>query len=181
MLNLQLAHKYAAAIFEIAQEEKKLETYGRELERVKRELFSVPGVREYFADPRIEPSAKKELLKRAFRGEIDSTVYNFLLLLVDKRRIALLEAIEDEFRALSYKAQDIVIADVTTAMTMVDGQQKELRKKLVEVTGKKIKLRFHEDESLIGGVVIKIGDRRIDGSVRGRLNALTQELMRGEI
>ena len=53
--------------------------------------------------------------------------------------------------------------------------------KLAEVTGKKIRLRLHEDKSLIGGVTVKIGDRRIDGSVKGRLAAMTQELMRGEI
>ena len=181
MLNLQLAHKYAAAIFEIAQEEKKLDAYGRELEKVKRELFGVPGVREYFADPRIEPTAKKTLVKKAFKGDLSDVVYNFLMLLVDKRRIALLDAIEDEFRNLAYKAQGIVIADVTTAMGLSDARQKELRMKLAEVTGKKIRLRLHEDKSLIGGVTVKIGDRRIDGSVKGRLAAMTQELMRGEI
>ena len=181
MLNLQLAHKYAAAIFEIAQEEKKLDAYGRELEKVKRELFSVSGVREYFADPRIEPEAKKKLVQKAFKGELSAVVYNFLMLLVDKRRIALLDVIEDEFRSMAYKAQGIVIADVTTAMGIGDGQQKELRMKLAEVTGRKVRLRLHEDKSLIGGIVVKIGDRRIDGSVKGRLAALTRDLMRGEI
>ena len=180
MLNLQLAHKYAAAIFEIAQDEKKLDVYGRELEKVKRELFSVPGVKEYFGDPRIEPSAKKELIKKAFKGELSNIVYNFLLLLVDKRRIALVEAIEEDYRAMANEAQGILIADVTTAMGIGDNQQKELRMKLSAVTGKKIRLRLHEDKSLIGGVVVKIGDHRIDGSVKGRLAMLTQELLNGK-
>ena len=177
MLNLQLAHKYAAAIFEIAQEEDKLDEYGKELQKVKRELFSVNGVREYFSDPRIEPTAKRELVQKAFKGDLSGVVYNFLMLLVDKRRISLIDAIEDDFRAMSNKAQGIVVADVTTAATFGDAQQKALQKKLAEVTGKKIQLRLHEDIDLIGGIVVKIGDKRIDGSVRGRLNSLTRELI----
>ena len=177
MLNLQLAHKYAAAIFEIAREEKKLKPYGDELAKVRKELFSVPGVREYFQDPRIEVKAKKELIMKSFEGELSATMFNFLLLLADKRRISLMEAIEDDFRAMSYKEQGIVIADVTTASPLPKTQQKALKTKLAEVTGKKIELRLHEDAELLGGIVVKIGDKRIDGSVKGRLYSLTRQLM----
>ena len=177
MLNLQLAHKYAAAIFEIAKDEGKLDEYGKELTKVSSELFAADGVKEYFSDPRIEPSAKKELVKRAFDGELSKIVYNFLMLLVDKRRISLIDAITDDFRALSNAEQGIVIADVTVASALGDAQRTTLQKKLSEVTGKKIQMRIHEDAGIIGGVVVKIGDKRIDGSVKGRLMSLTQELM----
>lgn len=177
MLNIQLAHKYAAAIFEIADEENKLADYGKELAKVKNELFAVDGVREYFQDPRIEPQAKKELVKKAFGGDLSAVVYNFLMLLADKRRISLFEAIEDDYRSLANKAQGIVIADVTTARGLAESQQKKLQAKLADVTGKKIELRMHLDESLIGGAVVKIGDKRIDGSIKGRLYSLTRELM----
>ncbi len=177
MLNLQLAHKYAAAIFEIAKEDNKLTEYGKDLERVRDELFAVKGVREYFADPRIEPAAKKDLVKKAFKGDLSAVVYNFLMLLVDKRRISLLEAIEEDFRAESYKEQGIIIADVTTAAGMSDAQKNALQDKLAASSGKKVRLRMHEDAGIIGGVVVKIGDKRIDGSVRGQLQSLTRELM----
>ena len=90
---------------------------------------------------------------------------------------SVLEAIEEGYRALSNKARGIVIADVTTAGEMAAAQQESLREKLASVTGKKVQLRMHTDESLIGGVVVKIGDKRIDGSVQGRLAALSKELM----
>ncbi|MBQ1914326.1 MAG: F0F1 ATP synthase subunit delta, partial [Selenomonadaceae bacterium] len=60
MLNIQLARKYSTAIFEIAQEEQKLEEYGKELAQVCEELFSVPGAREFFQNPQVQPKAKKE-------------------------------------------------------------------------------------------------------------------------
>lgn len=177
MLNIQLARKYSTAIFEIAQEEQKLGEYGKELAQVCEELFSVPGAREFFQNPQVQPKAKKELITKLFAQELSTVIYHFLMLLVDKRRIALLEAIEEGYRALSNKARGIVIADVTTAGEMAAAQQESLREKLASVTGKKVQLRMHTDESLIGGVVVKIGDKRIDGSVQGRLAALSKELM----
>ncbi len=177
MLNIQLARKYSTAIFEIAQEDKKLEEYGKELAQVREELFSVPGAREFFQNPQVQPKAKKELIEKLFAQELSTVVYHFLMLLVDKRRIALLEAIEEGYRALSYQAQGIIIADVTTAGEMGAQQQEKLKAKLVSVTGKKVQLRMHRDERIIGGVIVKIGDKRIDGSVQGRLAALSRELM----
>ena len=177
MLNIQLARKYATALFELAQEENKLEDYAKELKEVRRGLFAVPGAKEFLANPQVENKAKKELITKVYKGELSETVYHFLLLLVDKRRISLVEAIEEVYRDLANKAQGIVIADVTTATDLSDKRQKELRHKLSDVTGKKVRLRLHRDKKLIGGIVVRIGDKRIDGSVQGRLNSLHQELV----
>ena len=81
------------------------------------------------------------------------------------------------FEALSNEAQGIVIADVTTASSLDAGQESRLQEKLAGVTGKEVRLRLHEDPKVIGGVVVRIGDKRIDGSVTGRLARLTGDLM----
>ena len=107
-------------------------------------------------------------------------MYHFLLLLVDKHRFVLFPAIVDEYRALSNEARGILIADVTTASAASKKQQKAIADKLEQVTGKKVELRLHEDKSLIGGVVVKIGDRRIDGSVAGRLEMMKRKLLANE-
>ena len=177
MLNLQLARKYSKAIFEIAQEEKKLDDYGKELAAVRKDLFRSDEVRSFFQNPQIQSEAKKALLKKCFQGELSDVVYHFLLLLVDKRRIGIFEAIEEDFRTLSNQAQGIVIADITTAQSIGTAQQEKLREKLAAVTGKKVRLRLHENKDIIGGVVVKIGDKRIDGSVTGRLENLKRELL----
>ena len=66
---------------------------------------------------------------------------------------------------------------MTTAQPATEAQQKKIAAKLEAVTGKKVELRLHENKALLGGVVVKIGDRRIDGSVAGRLQALQKELL----
>lgn len=177
MLNVQLARKYSTAIFEIAVEENKLVEYGEELAGVVAALKPVPGAMDFLANPQVETKAKKDLLKKCFEGELLPNVFNFLLLLVDKRRIALLEAIEEDFHRLSNEERGIVVADVTTAGQATAAQKSAIEKKLAAVTGKTVELRMHEDERIIGGVVVKIGDRRIDGSVAGRLEALKRELL----
>ena len=177
MLNLQLARKYSKAMFELAQEEGKLVPYGKELASVKKDLGSAPQLKGYLANPQIQRQDKKELLKKLFEGELSKTVLNFLYLLVDKRRIELFDAIEDIYRSLSNEARGIVVADVTSAGELTSSQQEKLRQKLASVTGKEVTLRTHLDESLIGGVVVRIGDKRIDGSVRGRLQEMTAQLL----
>ncbi|MBR3622176.1 MAG: F0F1 ATP synthase subunit delta, partial [Selenomonadaceae bacterium] len=84
MLNFEIARKYAGAMFELAKEEGKLEAYGKDLKKVKSEFFSVPGVREFFANPQVEQKAKKELITKVCSGEVATKVYHFLMLLADK-------------------------------------------------------------------------------------------------
>ena len=177
MLNLQLARKYSRAIFEIAQEEDKLVEYGRELAGVQADIGSVPAAMSFLTNPQVETKAKKELLAKLFADELSKNAYSFLMLLVDKRRFALLEAITEDYQMLSNQARGILIADVTTAEPASAEQQDKIREKLAQVTGKKVELRLHENKGLIGGVVVKIGDRRIDGSVAGRLETLKKELL----
>ncbi|MBR1397609.1 MAG: ATP synthase F1 subunit delta [Selenomonadaceae bacterium] len=177
MLNLQLALKYSTAIFEIAKEENKLVPYGEELAEVRENLFPIPQVRAFFQNPQIQPEAKKELLTKCFKGEVSPVIFNFLMLLVDKRRIGIFDAIEEEYRRLSNRARGIIIADVTTARGISKQQQSQLQKKLASITNKKVQLRLHENKEIIGGVIVKIGDKRIDGSVAGKLESMRQQLM----
>ena len=177
MLNLQLARKYSKAMFELAQEEGKLIPFGDELASVKKDLASAPQLKGYLANPQIQRQDKKELLRKLFEGELSGTVLNFLYLLVDKRRIELFDAIEDIYRSLSNEARGIVVADVTSAQELTSAQQEKIQKKLATVTGKEVTLRTHRDESLIGGVVVRIGDKRIDGSGKGRLEEMTAQLL----
>ncbi len=172
MLNIQLASKYATAIFEIAKDEKNLDGYDTDLGKVRAEVFAIPEAVKFFQNPLVPQQAKKDLLRRAFDKEISETVMNFLMLLVDKKRIGVFSEIYDIFTSLKNKEQGILIADVTTAFPLTKKQQDALIKKLTTLTERKIKIRPHKDESILGGLVLKIGDKLIDGSAAGRLRAL---------
>ncbi len=172
MLNIQLASKYATAIFEIAKEEKNLDGYDKDLGKVHSDVFAIPEAVKFFQNPLVPQQAKKDLLKRALDKEVSPTVMNFLMLLVDKKRIGVFNEIYDIFTSLKNKEQGVLIADVTTAFPLTKKQQDALIKKLMSLTGRKIKIRPHKDASILGGLILKIGDKLIDGSAAGRLRAL---------
>lgn len=176
MLNIQLASKYATAIFEIARDEKNLDGYGKDLGKVRDDVFAIPEAVKFFQNPLVPQQAKKDLLTKAVGKEVSATVMNFLMLLVDKKRIGVFNEIYDIFTSLKNKEQGILIADVTSAFTLTKKQQDALVKKLTTLTGRKIQVRPHKDPSIIGGLILKIGDKRIDGSAAGRLKALRSSL-----
>ena len=83
MLNIQLARKYGMAIFEIAQDEKKLEKYGKELDEVSQAVFSQAELKDFLTNPQIQPQDKKEVLLKLLKSQVSPLMMNFLLLLVD--------------------------------------------------------------------------------------------------
>ena len=176
MLNIQLATKYARAIFEIAQEENKLDEYDKDLNLVRADVFSIPEAVTFFKNPLVPHQAKKDLLIKAVKGEVSETVMNFLMLLVDKNRIGIFNEIYEIFTNLKNDAQGILVADVTTAFPLTKAQESKIGMKLAAVTHKRIQIRRHEDKNILGGVIVRIGDKRIDGSAAGRLQALKSSL-----
>ena len=177
MLNIQLAAKYATAIFEIARDEKSLDAYDKDLGKVRADVFAIPEAVKFFQNPLVPAQAKKDLLNRAVGKEVSATVMNFLMLLVDKKRIGVFNEIYDIFTTLKNREQGILVADVTSAFPLTKKQQDALVKKLMSLTGRKIQIRTHKDTEIIGGVILKIGDKRIDGSVAGRLRALRSSML----
>ncbi|WP_313995063.1 F0F1 ATP synthase subunit delta [uncultured Selenomonas sp.] len=177
MLSMELARKYARAIFELACEEDQLKEYGADIALVQQTMVDCPELKSFINNPNFPPEDKKKLLKEIFAEDLRPIVMNFLLLLVDKRRMQVFAAISAIFAQLTNEKLGIAVADVTTVEPLTEAQMTALKEKLERVTGKQISLREHSDPSIIGGVVVRIGDRRIDGSIKGRLAAMTADLM----
>ena len=178
MLNLQLANKYSRAIFLLAQEENKLDEYGKELKQLSADIDSFPELKTYLASPMIPVQAKKEVAAKASAEEgLSPMVQNFFCMLVEKGRSELLDEIVSEYESFANEALGIVVADVTTARDLKASQAESLSGKLAEITGKQIKLRPHLDPKIIGGAIVRMGDKRIDGSLSGKLQALQAELL----
>ena len=177
MLNLQLAIKYSKAMFLLAEEEGKLAEYGAELKALAEAVEATPELKAFLESPMIPHKAKQEAADKIFAGELSPMVMNFLRLLLDKQRVALLGEIEHQYENLSNEAQGILVADVTTARVISEALCDRLKAKLGELTGKTIKLRKHLDEKLIGGVVVRMGDTLVDGSLRSRMKALEAQLL----
>ena len=107
-------------------------------------------------------------------------VKNFLNLLLDKNRIGIIHQITDHYERLMDDISNIARAEIVTPRPLREDAQKKLEKALGDLTSKTIKTEVKEDHSLIGGIVVKIGDLVLDGSVKTQLEGLNESLKRGE-
>lgn len=178
-----VARRYAAALYDIASEKKVLPKYKSMVDRVEGDLKAVEKIlaenidlQKLLYHPQITPAAKKELLNQLFKGQISDVTGNFLALLVDRRRETYFADIVAEFVALANAGRNIVTAQVASAVELNDKEKGELNRILAGLTGKKVQTSFTVDPSLIGGIVVRMGDKIIDGSVKTRLATLKERL-----
>ena len=177
MLTNKLAVKYAQAIYELASEKAMLDNVEKQLRLVAATIAGHADLATLMYHPIIPALAKKETINRVLAGDLDQFVQNFLLLLIDKRREPALPAIISEYISLANKARNIAEAEVFTAKELSAVQLEALAAKLSKVTGKNIVLKTSIDQELLAGVVVKIGDKLIDGSVARQLEALKAALI----
>jgi F-type H+-transporting ATPase subunit delta len=125
----------------------------------------------------IKAEAKKNLLQQVFADQIHPLLLNALKLLTDRRRIMFLGAVCRRFLDLQRKLQNIVLAEVTTAIPLTEAQQQSIRERVMDFTrASGVELQATQDPELLGGVVIKIGSQVIDLSLRGQLRRLALQL-----
>ena len=172
MLTNKLAIKYAQAIYEIASEKAMLDKVEKQLKLVEATIAGHADLATLMYHPIVPAPAKKETINRVFAGDLDEFVKNFLLLLIDKRREPALPGIISEYIRLANEARNIAEAEVFTAKVL-----SAVPAKLSQVTGKNIVLKTSIDQELLGGLVVKIGDKLIDGSVARQLKALKAALI----
>lgn len=178
MLINQLAGKYARAMFETAVEENKLDEYKAVLCEISELIYSQADLREFINHPRIKAEAKKEVLKKILPPAAkEGIVHNFLMLLLDKRREILLQVICNQYVQLANEAQNIINAEVTVAFDLSAQQEQNLVAKLSKTTGKNVVITKKIDKSILGGVIVKMGDKCIDGSVKRQIQTMQAQLL----
>jgi F-type H+-transporting ATPase subunit delta len=177
MLANQLAVKYAQAIYELAAEKDMLSAVEQELRLVETTIDSYSDLATLMYHPRVLSQVKKETINKIFGKELADFVLKFLLLLVDKRRETVLPEIIREYIKMANEARGILEAQVITAMPLAQTQHAALVSKLSVVTGKKVVISTQLDTTIIGGIIVKIGDKLIDGSVVRQLETLKNALL----
>jgi F-type H+-transporting ATPase subunit delta len=168
------ALRYAEASFAVATEAGTVQAWLGDLEAAER-VLTAPATLDVFREPEVPRSDKLGLLERLLPS-IRPEALNLLRLLALRDRIALLPQIRTEFVRLDREARGVVEADVTVARQYDQAEQAEIQRRLTDATGKKVELRLHIDPKILGGVVVRIGDRLIDGSISGRLQRLRHEM-----
>jgi F-type H+-transporting ATPase subunit delta len=141
-------------------------------------VHDVPELRSMLRNPQLEPREKVGVLDELLGGA-DELVRNFLRLAAEKGRIGQIEEIAREFDRLMAREERRLNVALTTARELSDAEARELLQQIEQASGRKVEATRSVDPSLIGGFVLQAGSMRVDASVRGRLEGLRQELVRG--
>jgi F-type H+-transporting ATPase subunit delta len=173
---------YGEALFELAVEEGKEDAFLEEIMALKEILKGNPDFNRLMNHPKILKEEKEKVLDDVFEGRISAELLGFLHLLVSKDRYGQAEEIIDYFVEEIKKLKGIGVAYVTTAIPLSGTKQKEIEEKLLATTEfRKMEMHFQVDEELIGGMVIRIGDRVVDSSVRTGLFEMRRQLLKTQI
>lgn len=171
-----VTRRYATALYEEADAAGGLEAVDDDVLMLRNSIESNRELSRFFESPVIPQEKKESILQELLGGRVETLTLQFLRLLVQKDRETLTKDILDQYQSLRDDQRGIVDAEVTVARPLADEDRDALVKALEEKTGKDVRLHLEEDSDLIGGLVIRIGDRVFDGSVRRQLNALHDRL-----
>ncbi len=177
MKDIRVARRYAAALFGVARRDEILDAVEQDLTLISRFLADVPYLRAVLMQPLVSVARKNTVVDEAFGDRVTASSLNFLKLLIRKRREDLVGECIREFRALLAEHMNTVDAEAWSAVPMTLEQQERLVVSLHKLTGKKVRLMSEVDKTLVGGVVVRIGDTVMDGSVRGKLERLERQLL----
>jgi len=174
-----IAQRYASALVDvvIADKNAKPEDSLTALRAFRDLVHGSADLKNAFESPAVSPARKRALIDR-FVGPLGTPriVRNFLLVLSDKRRLALLNEVTEQFDILLDECLGFVRADVSSAAELNPTERDEIAQQLARVTSKQVRTRFAIDPELIGGVVARVGSTVYDGSVRGQLAQMRRRL-----
>ena len=168
---------YAQALFEAALESEELDETLENLKEFVSALRESEELREFYYGPQIPESQKRRAID-ALTEEMSTSIRNFLKVLVDNDRTEILEDVVPHFEELVREHQRKVEVELTTAVELSEEKLDEVKERLGKILdGREVELETEVDPNLVGGAVFRVGERRIDGSVRGQLQGLRNKML----
>jgi F-type H+-transporting ATPase subunit delta len=170
---------YGEALFALAKEQSKIDAFTEQIEMVQGVLAENPEFSKLMNHPKIDKDEKIQIVETVFEGRLDKELTGFFRLIVEKDRYNEVEEILSFFMEQVKEEKGIGVAFVKSAKELTDVQKKQIEQKLLETTSfRKMEMHFGVDEALIGGLVIRIGDKVVDSSIATKLSELTRQLMK---
>lgn len=172
------ARRYAEAAFELAQRDDALDKWRDDL-ALAAEILMRDEVMRVADNPALAISQRREVIAELLGDRVAARVRNLVALLAERNKLELLPAVLREYRRLLNRLRGIVTAIVSSAAPLTPDEEAALRGRIEQMTGAEVELELVVDPALIGGLTVRIGDRLVDASVRGRLERLRNELVAG--
>lgn len=168
---------YGDALFELALEKNELDSIAEQVNLLVQAFAENPELLKLLSHPKISKEEKISVIETIFKGRFSDDVVGFLVIITEKDRGTEIEKILHYFQAKVYEYKKIGIALVTSAVELTKEQKKRVEEKLLQQTAyESFEVDYQVDASLIGGMVIRIGDRVVDASIRTKLDRMTQNL-----
>ncbi len=177
-----ISKTYGDALFELAVEEDRVDALLEEIEQLQKVLSENAEFGRLMNHPKVIKEEKIQVAKNVFEGRMSDELLGFLIIIISKDRYKDIDAILDYFIAEVKQYKGIGIATVTTAVPLREEQCKEVEQRLLDTTSyTTMEMNYMLDKSLIGGMVIRIGDRVVDSSIKTKLNELQKELLKVQL
>ena len=169
----KIAIPYAEALLDLAQSSNSFDKTSKDLSIISKTIAESNDLKVFLSNPLTNINSKKQVINQLFASEVSDFILKFLLVLVNRRRISLLNTIIEKYFDLAYKMESTILTEVSTAIQFTELQQDALIDKIKLMTkGENVKLITTVDSSLIGGFIIKIGSKVIDASLSGKLKQM---------
>lgn len=170
------ARRYAQAAFDIAKERNTLAVWDIDLRIVRETLEADPMLGRVLENPETSQSEREQIVARLFGSSLTPLAYNLVKLLLLHRRLMIAPQIQEAFEEMYLEDQGVAFADVTTAIPLTADEETRVADSLARLTGKTIRLRTHVDPEILGGILARVGDQLIDGTVTSQLRQLRNRL-----
>ena len=168
---------YGDALFELAVEQNELDSIAEQVDILTQSFAENPELIKLFNHPKISKEEKISVIENIFKGRFSDDIVGFLVVIVEKDRGAEIDGILRYFQAKVREYKKIGVARVTSATELSTEQKKRVEEKLLQQTSyESFEVDYSVDASLIGGMVIRIGDRVVDSSIRTKLDNMTKNL-----
>lgn len=183
MTDTVVARRYAGALFALGKQAggKMLSQHGETFAKLDELIAATPELELALKSPVVSIEEKKGIMNKLLKMfKADTMMSNFCFLLADKERLASLRDIASCYGKLLDEEKGVIRGTLTTAVALDAKKQGALKNNLEKKAGKNIELSFNVDTSILGGVVLKVGDRVLDASLRAQLAILRETIKRGE-
>ena len=172
------ARRYAEAVFQLATRDEALDAYAEGLD-LATSMVGQGDVLDVLRNPARPLRQRTDLVDALLASRVPEPILKLVGLLVQRGRVDRLGAVTAEYRRMLNERNGVVQAVARTAMPLTNDETAALEKKVATMTGRTVDLRVEVDESLIGGITVRVGDTLYDASVRGRLERLRERLVAG--
>lgn len=176
MLKGAVAARYAQAFFDVAQDNNQIMDIENELRGFMQALNESDELQRVLSNPQVSVDLKKTIIREVFEGQISRSTLNFLCVILDRRREVFLESIVERYIALANETRNIIEAEAISAVELPVVHKVNFMQVLSRMTGKEIRIDYQVDPEIIGGVVVRLGGRIIDGSIRRQLERLRDSI-----